>query len=356
MIPWRKSSKHHGEPAPRNAKRVLVLALGGVAEFMAALAAAKEIRHYHVGARITLLCAEPLKSLAEKCPYFDVVETEGALAAPAPSEAVAAQGVAIEPPKLVQIVQRLRQAKYDMVYDLENSKRTAAIFAGLRPWPPHWSGAASGASHAYIDADRTRVHPLDAYAQQLLIAGVSSDPLTPDLSWLRIALRDPPRLQPDYFGIRGRYVLLLPRGDENVKERRWPEAKYIEIARRIASQGVTPVVLGGTGERAIGAAIAKAEPKAKNLVTRPDLLQNIGLAQRASFALGDDVEMMHVAAAAGAQCLVFLSAGTNAERAVPRGSGGVVSFTATNVADLSVDQVERQLRNCSVIEARRATA
>ena len=80
MIPWRKSSKHHGEPAPRNAKRVLVLALGSVSEFMAALAAAKEIRHYHVGARITLMCAEPLKALAEKCPYFDVVETETALA------------------------------------------------------------------------------------------------------------------------------------------------------------------------------------------------------------------------------------------------------------------------------------
>ena len=62
---------------------------------------------------------------------------------------------------------------------------------------------------------------------------------------------------------------------------------------------MTPVVLGGSDERPIGAAIAKAEPRAKNLVTRPDLFQNIGLAERAAFAVGDDVDLMHVAAAAG---------------------------------------------------------
>ena len=358
MIPWRKIANNNGQPAPRNAKRVLVIALGGVAEFMQALAAAKAIRHYHVGARITLLATDAMKPLAEKCPYFDVVETEAAQpAVPTAASAVsAATAGAIEPPKLVQIISRIRHAKYDMVYDLENSKRTAAIFSGLRPWPPHWSGAANGASHAYADSDRTRLHPLDAYAAQLAAAGVPADEMLPDLSWVRIALRDPPRLQPDYFGIRGRYVLLLPRGDDSVKDRRWPEAKYADIARRVASQGVTPVVLGGPAERGIGAAIAKAEPAAKNLVTRPDLFQCAGLAERAAFALGDDVEMMHVAAAAGAQCLVFLSSNANPERAAPRGPGGVVSFTAATIADIPVDQVERQLRNCAVIQGHRATA
>jgi ADP-heptose:LPS heptosyltransferase len=115
----------------------------------------------------------------------------------------------------------------------------------------------------------------------------------------------------------------------------------------MANNGVTPVVLGASEERPTGAAIAKAEPRAKNLVTRPDLFQSIALAERASFAVGDDVDLMHVAAAAGAPCLVFLSSTTKGVSA-PRGRSGVVEFTAAVIADLPVDQVDRQLRNCGV--------
>jgi ADP-heptose:LPS heptosyltransferase len=220
----------------------------------------------------------------------------------------------------------------------------------MRPWPPKWSGPVAGASYAYLDGDRAQLNPFDRLEAQLRVAGIAVEgaQLMSDLSWLRPVLRDPPRLQPDYFGLRGAYVLLLPRGADAMPNRRWPEEKYIDLACRIARQGVTPVVLGGVEERAIGAAIAKAEPRAKNLVTRPDFFQCIGLAERASFAVGDDVELMHAAAAAGASCLVFLSSLSHPERTCPRGRGGVVALTAAVIADLPVEQVEMQLRNCGV--------
>jgi ADP-heptose:LPS heptosyltransferase len=330
---WRKPAPAPGELSA--AKTVLVIQLGGSAAFIQALAAAKRIREFHVGARINLLTTETTKALAEKSPYFDTVETDGK-----PKEAQA----------ITQLIARIRAAKYDMIYDLEGSSRTNNYFQGMRPWPPRWSGVVSGCSHPYLDPNRSELNPLERYRAQLAAAGLGEAPLTPDLSWLRLALRDPPRLQPDYFGLRGRYVLLLPRGSDAEASRRWPEAKYCELAARIVRQGVTPVVLGGEEERGIGAAIAKAEPWAKNLVTRADLFQAIGLADRAFAAVGDDVELMHVAAAAGAPCLVFLSSQASPERAAPRGKGGVVALTATVIADLPVDQVDRQLRNFGVYQ------
>lgn len=326
MIPWRKSSKGRGE-----INRVLVIQLGGVGEFIAALAAARRIRDFHVGAHITLLTTETTQELAKQCPYFDAVE---------------ADGKPKEPQAITKLIARIRAAKYDVIYDLEGSSRTANYFQGLRPWPPMWSGPVSGASHAYTDPKRSELHPLDRYAEQLAIAGLAVEgaPMMADLSWLRSVLRDPPRLKPDFFGIRGQYVLLMPRGGEGA----WPQEKYIELAGRIARRGVTPVVLGGSHERAIGAAIAQAEPRAKNLVTRADLFQSIGLAERAAFAAGENVELMHVAAAAGAPCLVFLSSSDDAERVAPRGRGGVVALTAGVIADLPVEQVDAQLRNCGV--------
>jgi ADP-heptose:LPS heptosyltransferase len=331
MILWRKPDARRN-PAPAAAKRVLIIKLDGLAEFTQALAAAKMIRDYHMGARITLLTTPEFKDLAEKCPYFDTVDPEGKPR---------------EPQATAQLITRIRAAKYDMIYDLESSSRTNAYFQGLRPWPPNWSGGAPGASHQIADADS--LNPLDRLGLQMRAAGmdVTEAPL-PDLSWVRAALRDPPRLQPDYFGIRGRYVLLLPRGSDVAPARRWAPEKYVQLANRIAANGVTPVVLGGQEEREIGAAIAAGEKRTKNLVTRPDIFQCAALAERAAFAVGDDVDLLHVAAAAGAPCLVLLSARDDVERMAPRGRGGVVALTAAVVADLPVDQVDRQLKNCGV--------
>ena len=329
MIPWRKTSTHAGKQAPQDAKKVLVIKLGGLGEFIQSLAAAKLIRDYHVGARITLLTTPELKEIGEKCPYFDVVDPGGRPA---------------EPQAITQLIGRIRSAKYDMIYDLEGSNRTTNYFHGLRPWPPLWSGVTPGCSHPFLDPARDRMHMLDRFAGQLGASGIGDGaPLVPDLSWLRGALRDAPRLQPDYFGVRGRYVLLLPRGAVS-NQARWPDAKYADLAFRIASHGVTPVVLGGSEERDMGAAIARGEPRTKNLVARADLFQSAGLAERAAFALGEDVDLMHVAAAAGAPCLVFLQPGQTA----PRGRGGVIALTAPAIADIPVEQVERQLRNCGV--------
>ncbi len=339
MISWRKASS---ADAAKGAMKVLVIQLGDLAAFVHALAAAKRIREAHVGARITLLTTEAMRPLAEKAPYFDTVE---------------ADGKPKEPQAITQLIARIRAAKYDMIYDLEGSNRTNNYFHGMRPWPPKWSGPVAGASHAYIDSDRAHLHPLDRLAAQLAAAGLAdTGAVMPDLSWVRSALRDPPRLSPDYFGIRGRYVVLLPRGSDAQANRRWPEDKYLDLAQRIARAGVTPVVLGGPEERPIGATLAKEEPRTKNLVTRPDLFQTIGLLERTAFVVGDDVELMHVAAAAGASCLVFLSSLNNPERSVPRGQGGVVALTAAVIADLSVEQVERQLRNCGVFQDQAATA
>lgn len=329
---WRKSAAS-SESETSSAKRVLVIQLGGVGAFVMALGAAKRIREHHVGARITLLTTEATKELAEKAPYFDTVE---------------ADGKPTEPQAITKLIARIRAAKYDIIYDLEGSSRTNNYFQGLRPWPPKWSGPTPGASHAF-DGARSQMHPLDRYAAQLAAAEFPAEPVMPDLSWVRQVLRDPPRLSPDYFGIRGPYIVLLPRGSTADPSRRWDDAKYAELAHRAAAHGVTPVVLGGPDERPVGAAVAKLEPRAKNLVTRPDLFQTVGLLERAAFAVGDDVDLMHMAAATGVPCLVFLSALSHPELTAPRGRGGVVTLTASVISDLPVEQVERQLRNCGVL-------
>jgi ADP-heptose:LPS heptosyltransferase len=330
-------------PAPIDAKKVLVIRFGGLKAFIQALAAARLIREYHVGARITLLTSEEYKPLAENCPYYDVVEL-------AP--------ISNEPQAVAHLIRKIRKAKYDMVYDLECSQRSNALFLGLKPWPPRWSGIAKHCSHPHANPAREDLAPLDRFADQLHYAGVGppegwapgAAPL-PDLSWVRMAMRDPPRLQPGFYSLKQPYVLLIPGVDEDRPEQPWPIARYSELAQALARRGLMVAVLGGSAEREVGSAINRAEPKAKNLASRTDLFQLAALAERAAAAIGDDSGPMHVAAAAGAPCVVLYSDGRDPDLAAPRGRGGVLKLLAPALADLPVEDVVRAIGNLGALPA-----
>jgi ADP-heptose:LPS heptosyltransferase len=335
MILRRRTREGGAEPPSPQAKRVLVIKLGALGDFIQSLAAAQAIREYHVGARITLLTTPPYAALARACPYFDIVEQDGRERDP---QAVAA------------MIQRLRAAKYDMVYDLQTNDRTGGYFHSLRPWPPQWSGIAPGCSHPHANPERETMHTLDRLADQLFYAGIAppcapGEAPLPDLSWVRMAQRDPPRLQPAYFGIKGPFGLMIPGASKHRPEKRWPAERYGALARRIIERGVTPVVIGANDERDIVAAIAKVEPRVKNIVSRTDFFQIAALAERSAFAVGNDTGPMHIAAAAGAPCVVLFGSDSDPARVCPRGVGGVLAITAGTLAMLEVPPVEQAIGN-----------
>lgn len=330
-------------PPPAEADRVLVIKLSALGDFVQSLGVAKLIREYHVGSRISLLTTEPFEAFAKACPYFDLVEADGR-----PKE----------PAKTAALVARLRSARYDVVYDLQTSQRTSNYYLALRPWPPLWSGVAQGCSHPHANPERERMHTLDRLADQLRYAGYPLEegapgPL-PDVSWVRRALRDPPRLQPEFFNLKPPYVLIVPGASASHPEKRWPAEKYAALATRIANRGLTPVVVGAADEREAGALIAARERRAKVIVSRTDLFQLAALAERAAAAVGNDTGPMHLAAAAGAPCAVLFSGHTDPARVAPRSKGAVLSLVAPDLAELEVDQVERSLANIGAFAAARS--
>src|SRR5215468_10145564 len=124
-------------------RRVLVIKLGALGDFVQALGAMRVVRATHPSARITLLTTEPFEAFAKACPYFDIVEADGR-----PRDL---KGQA-------DLMKRLRTAGYDMVYDFQNNDRTARYFASLGSKKPLWSGAAQGASHQHRNPNRAMMH------------------------------------------------------------------------------------------------------------------------------------------------------------------------------------------------------
>jgi ADP-heptose:LPS heptosyltransferase len=324
-----------GRPMPRKADRVLIIKLGALGDFVQALAAVKLIRDYHIGARITLLTTEPFEAFAKACPYFDVVEADGR-----PRDATAT----------AQLVQRLRAGRFDIVYDLQTSGRSSNYFMGLQPRPPLWSGIAPNCSHPHANPQRETMHTLDRLNDQLVFAGIAKPrpigeaPL-PVVSWVRTALRDPPRLQPGFFGVKQPFGLIIPGASAHRPEKRWPAEAYAALAGKIADRGVAPLVIGHKDEQEAATLILKLEPRAKSAVMRTDLFQVTALAERAAFAVGNDTGPMHIAAAAGTRCVVLFGPDSDPAKVCPRGRAGVVSIQGPSLEDLSVGQVDQMIAN-----------
>ena len=276
-------------------RRVLVIKLGAMGDFMQALGAMRVVRATHPSARITLLTTEPFEAFAKACPYFDIVEADGR-------------------PRDIKgrtdLIRRLRAANYDMVYDFQNNDRTAQYFIGLAGKKPLWSGAAKGASHQHVNSNRAEMHNFDRLAEQLVHAGLGPKPpgdptgwfigqdLAPSIDWVRPAFRDPPRFQPAFFGLNGPYVQIIPGSSADHPEKRWPVDRFIGLSVWFANAGITPVIIGGKDEGDIGAQINRKEARARNLVGRTDLFQLATLSERALMAIGGDTGPMHLAAAA----------------------------------------------------------
>ncbi len=102
--------------------------------------------------------------------------------------------------------------------------------------------------------------------------------------------------------------------------KRWLPERYAELCRRLKSEGLTPVLIGGPGDAALGAEIAAASGAA-DLVGKTDLEDLKSLMGRLSLFVTNDSGPMHLAAAAGVPVVAIFGATTRELGFFPYGSG-----------------------------------
>ncbi|PHR76313.1 glycosyltransferase family 9 protein [Henriciella sp.] len=329
-----------------NARRVLIIKLSALGDFVLALGAMRAIRAAHPKAQLTLLTTPPYEALAKATGFFQKIETDGR---PAGMKATR------------ELIKRIRSQRYDVIYDLQTSGRTANYFKALNmPFrnPPLWSGHARGAAFEHKDPARGNMHSIDRLAAQLEVAGIGPQrvggawPPMPDMSFVRRSLGDTPSLLPEYFSLHGPYALMIPGASSHRAAKRWSPENYAGLASRIAESGVTPVLIGSKAESEIAQTIKSSEPRAKNLVTRTSLFQIVTLAEKALFAVGNDTGPMHMAALSGCPGVaLFATSESDPDKAAPRGSQ-IIICEAPTLDELSVRDVWQAVQMLGVIPGR----
>jgi ADP-heptose:LPS heptosyltransferase len=295
-------------------KRILVIKLGALGDFVLAFGPFATIRAHHPDAAITLLTTAPFADLARASPWFDTV-------------AVDARPAWWNLPGIFRLRQALRG--FEMVYDLQTSGRSSR-YHWLAGAPP-WSGIARGASHPHANPGRNAMHTIERQQDQLRMAGIH-DFARPDLAWLA---ETPPAALPRP------YAILVPGAAPHRPRKRWPAERFGALAALLGSRGLTPVIVGTAGDAPLAATILAVHPAAIDMTGRTTLRQLAAVTAGASLAVGNDTGPLHLAAAMGIPCIALFSAYSDPALTRPRGEVTVLS--AASLADLPLQRVAEAL-------------
>lgn len=302
-------------------RRVLVIKLGALGDFILATGPFAAIRAAHPDAHITLLTTRPYASLGKQTGWFDDVWID-------------------DRPRLTNLGAwltlrtKLRGGDFDRVYDLQTSDRSGWYFRLMGPGRrPEWSGIAPGCSHPHANPRRDFMHTIERQAEQLAMADIPDVPPT-DLSWVDADV--------SAFDLPDRYVLLVPGGAPHRPAKRWPAAHYADLAERLLGDGVVPVLIGGPDEAPLGREIAERVPGVASLIGKTDFAQIAVVAQGAAGCVGNDTGPVHIVAAAGCPTVVLFSADSDPTLTEPRGRD-VTVLQRDDLALLGVDEVAASL-------------
>jgi ADP-heptose:LPS heptosyltransferase len=299
-------------------KRILVVRLGALGDFVLSFAPFAAIRAHHPNAEITLLTTAPFAGLARLCPWFDRVVIDE-------------RPPWWNLPAVIRLARRLRG--FDFAYDLQTSGRSSRYFV-LANRPP-WSGIAPGCSHPQSDPAREIMHTIERQRDQLRIAGILDVP-RPDLRFL--TQTPAPDLPP-------RFALLVPGAAPSRPAKRWPAANFADLAKILDARGLTPVVIGTASEAALAAEIRDTCPGAIDLTGQTSIAGLFAVSARASLAIGNDTGPMHIAASVGCPCIVLFSGDSDPSLTAPRAldGGWPIILRETDLADLPVERVASAL-------------
>lgn len=298
-------------------RRILVIKLGALGDFIQSLGPMAAIRKHHAGDHIIILTTRPYERLARTCGYFDDIWID-------------------KRPKWYDLKGwqslrgRLNAAGFARVYDLQNNDRTSLYFKLFSP-KPEWSGSARGASHRNASPERTGGNAFSGHVQTLAIAGIESVGID-RLEWMDGRDDLPPVPSP--------YVLIVAGSAPSRPEKRWPASHYANLCGRLVARGILPVLLGAKNEAKTLEAIHAAVPEAWNLCGHTEIFDIPALARGAIGAIGNDTGPMHMIAPTGCRSIVLFSKNSTPSRHAPLGKS-VITIQKPDLADLRVDDVWR---------------
>lgn len=308
--------------APGPFRRVLVIALSGIGDTVIATALLRDLRHCLPLARIEALVFWPgSRGVLETNPDIDRLWQRNFSSAPKLGS--------------LRLLWGLRRQRFDASVNVHTQGRRAyRLIAGL-------AGARARLSHEYeghrwadrrltpwsIPQDYT-IHSVENNRRLLPLLGLRP-PEEPPLTNLHLTATEE-RFAENWLAQNGIApgaplgVHIGSGGTKNLRLKRWPLPRWIELCERLSEQHPNLPVLffGGPDENAAHQAVRQANPSARFLFpTTRTLREAAAIIQRCRAFLSVDTSLMHAAAAVRAPRQFVIEAPTLNPTNLPLNSG-----------------------------------
>ena len=283
---------------PVTKPRILVIKHGALGDLVQGFDAFAGLRAGRPEAHLALLTSPPFASLMERAPWFDEVVADP-------------RASATNLPQLFRL-RRHMKAGWDMVIDLQCSRRTARYHRFLTPSTVRWFGTARGASDPYPDF--TGVN--NAERMKIAIGMAGGDPdIAASLGWLE---GDGAR---DGIGdAAGDAVVLVPGCSVAKPSKRWPSSSYAALANIFIESGRKVVIVGTAADRPVTDDVVRDAPACIDMVGRTSIESLAMLFQGAHAVVGNDTGPVFLAARTGAPTLMVMGGDTDPAMSAPVGA------------------------------------
>ena len=301
-------------------KNILIIKHGALGDMIFAQGAFQAIRDHHKEDKLILLTTSPYASLSQAMGLFDAIWIDDR---PRPLS---------QPLRCLQLFKKLFQGQFDIIYDLQKSKRTRLYLKIMRLFfrpMPRWCGKFPECHFAYTDPQQNTFHIYDRHAKMLDVAGINHVPL-PNVQWLTSDIKK--------FHLPEKFFLFVPGCSPQQLHKRWAPENYGHVAQFLVSKKITPVIIGRSDEAEAITIIKNMCPQAISLMDQTTLFDLGPLGRSAVGALGHDTGPMHIVAVTGCPSLLLFSYSSIPEHYAPRGFNAEVMHR-NNLKDISPEEV-----------------
>ncbi|MBO5997549.1 MAG: glycosyltransferase family 9 protein [Alphaproteobacteria bacterium] len=227
----------------------------------------------------------------------------------------------------------IADTKWDMIFDLQASKRTSkkyfSLVRFLSPFSVHW---------AYLSPEGFTVLNVEKKHRftmgKLTKTSMSFAPMPIDLSFCKGEQKNFHLLPEKPF------MLLIPGCSALHPYKRWPAEKYLELALRAEEKGIPTVVLGTDAEAKEIQTICQ-NSKAVNFQSKASLLDIPALAARSCVIVGNDTGPVHMSCFVQKPAIVLFCQRT--ARSANK-MANITNLVADQIEDISVDAVWKEVQ------------
>jgi heptosyltransferase-1/heptosyltransferase-2 len=322
---------------PEGFENILIIKPSSLGDIVLALPALTALRRSFPDSRISWLIRPEFAALLENHPHLDEIIPfdrrflgkawfhPGALAA------------------LVSLVRRLRNGRFDAVFDFQGLFRTASL-AWLSGCKKRFGRAcAREFAHIFytdkVTQDMDCAHLVDYYLKILATAGAGERGVQFVLPRVPTAAESITRLLTAHGTASDNYAVLVP-GSAH-RDKCWPTSRFAELADRIAAQYDLSIVATGTEPEAsvVETLRKKAHVAIANLAGETSVSELIALLRGAKLVVSNDTGPGHIAAASGVP-LVLMFGRSNPLRVAPYGRKECVVATDPYGRGLDINSVD----------------